>query len=81
MIGDLIWAAEGMGNGRPSIRDVRAYVSCRGYVSILLSARSIRESRWHRGRFSSLTRLYLVRDFFMHMQMINVRCEEVEYGL
>ncbi len=29
--------------------NVQAYVSCREYVSILLSARDSRESRWHRG--------------------------------
>ena len=32
----------------PVFCDVRAYVSCRGYVSIHASAR-FRESRWHRG--------------------------------
>ena len=29
--------------------DVLAYVSCRGYVGILLSAQLCCESRWHRG--------------------------------
>ncbi|PKM38838.1 MAG: hypothetical protein CVV04_12955 [Firmicutes bacterium HGW-Firmicutes-9] len=29
--------------------NVKAYVSCQGYGSILSSVRSYRKSRWHRG--------------------------------
>ncbi len=47
------WTAEGAVNrnpGSPLSCDVKAYVSCRRYVSISLSVRTIRKSRWHRGR-------------------------------
>lgn len=34
--------------------DVLAYVSCRGYVSILLSAWNFHETRWYRGLYVQL---------------------------
>ena len=54
------WTAEGTVKGRYFVRvlcDVEAYVSCRGYAGILQSARSDRESRWHRGNDMNLPSL------------------------
>ena len=69
MIDILIWAAEGMGNGEnPSIRDVRAYVSCRGYDRILQSARFFvnQGGTADNKNYSSLTEQHVsVRDFFI----------------
>lgn len=57
--------------------DVRAYVSCRGYVGILMRARIaslMREPRWHRGsreyKYPVLGRRFLLSGIFLLQKYI-----------
>jgi len=44
------WTTEGAMKGFSRVfRDEKAYVSCQEYVSILISVRIFRKTRWHRG--------------------------------
>ena len=54
------WTAEGADQRLSRVfRDVKAYVSCRGYVSIPQSARLCRETGWHRDEFRPWQNLFL----------------------
>ena len=62
------WVAEGMVKGVSRVfHDVRAYVSCRGYVGIPLRVRLFcRKSRWHRGfDYSSLIKHFALSRAFL----------------
>lgn len=47
-----------------SMCDVQVYVSYRGYVGILISARIFREARWHRERYNSSLTVFCQGRFF-----------------